>query len=177
MNKYKKLLFYLYRSNMINMIRNKRNFIIFSKHRRWQRLWQFFFTGWGLVMVAALVAGALFTKQLLWSPISAINMRDVISNQFKMSGASFAGVDKNGEPFKVTAEVGHQQYDTPNIIYLEKVAGYTTQIKDGKKVVYNFSADNGEFNRNSKKITLMGNVHIKSNDGSELDTNELVVKL
>ena len=128
-------------------------------------------------MVAALVAGALFTKQLLWSPISAINMHDVISNQFKMSGASFSGIDKNGEPFKVTAAVGRQEYDKPDIIILDDVAGYTTQIRDGKKVVYNFSAKGGEYNRQTKKITLKGDVHIKSDDGSELDTNELVVKL
>lgn len=128
-------------------------------------------------MVAALVAGALFTKQLLWSPISAINMHDVISNQFKMSGAAFSGIDKNGEAFRVTAAVGRQEYDKPDIIILETVAGYTTQFRDGKKVVYNFSATSGEYNRKNKKITLSGNVHIKSDDGSELDTKELVVKL
>lgn len=124
-----------------------------------------------------MVAGALFTKQLLWSPIAAINMHDVISNQFKMSGAAFSGIDKNGEPFHITAETGRQEYDKPDVIFLERVAGYTTQFRDDKKVVYNFSAANGEYNRKTKKITLSGNVHIKSDDGSELDTNELVVKL
>ena len=90
------------------MQQDKRNFIIFAKHRRWKRLWQFFFTGWGLVMVAALVAGALFTQQLLWTPITAINMQDIVANQFKMSGAVFAGTDKNGEPFKLRAKTARQ---------------------------------------------------------------------
>ena len=72
---------------------DSRTFIIFSKHRRLQRLWQFFFTGWGLVMVAALVAGGLFTHQLLWTPISAVNMKDIATNQFKMTYASFSGVE------------------------------------------------------------------------------------
>ncbi|MDE6478452.1 MAG: hypothetical protein K2L94_04380, partial [Alphaproteobacteria bacterium] len=93
------------------MQQDKRNFIIFSKHRRWKRLWQFFFTGWGLVMVAALVAGALFTQQLLWTPITAINMQDIVANQFKMSGAVFAGTDKNGEPFRLRATTARQEYD------------------------------------------------------------------
>lgn len=159
------------------MKKDKRNFIIFSKHRRWQRLWQFFFTGWGLVMVAALVAGALFTRQLLWSPISAINMTDVISNQFKMSGAVFQGTDSNGEPFKITAATGRQEYDKPNIIFLDKVSGFTTQIQNGRKTVYNFSANSGEYNRTTKTIKMMGNVRIKSNDGNELQTKELVVKI
>ena len=34
------------------MVNDHRNFLIFSKHRRLTRLWQFFFTGWGLFMVA-----------------------------------------------------------------------------------------------------------------------------
>ncbi len=159
------------------MKKDKRNFIIFSKHRRWQRLWQFFFTGWGLVMVAALVAGALFTRQLLWSPISAINMTDVISNQFKMSGAVFQGTDSKGEPFKITAATGRQEYDKPDIIFLEKISGYTTQIQNGKKIVYNFSANTGEYNRTKKTIKMIGNVRIKSNDGNELQTKELVVRI
>jgi hypothetical protein len=44
------------------MKQDNRNFIIFSKHRRLTRLWQFFFTGWGLVMVAVLAAAPLLTK-------------------------------------------------------------------------------------------------------------------
>ena len=95
------------------MKQDKRNFIIISKHKRWQRLWQFFFTGWGLIMVAALVAGALFTKQLLWSPVSAINMTDVVSNQFKMTNALFMGTDVHGEPFKIHAKTGRQEYTRP----------------------------------------------------------------
>ncbi|MBO7656705.1 MAG: LPS export ABC transporter periplasmic protein LptC [Alphaproteobacteria bacterium] len=159
------------------MKKDKRNFIIFSKHRRWQRLWQFFFTGWGLVMVAALVAGALFTRQLLWSPISAINMTDVISNQFKMSGASFQGIDSNGEPFKISAEIGRQEYDNPDVIFLERVTGQTTQIQNGAKVTYKFSANGAEYNRINKTVTLRGNVRIKSNNGDELQTKELVVRI
>lgn len=159
------------------MNKSKRNFIILSRHKRWQRLWQFFFTGWGLVMITSLVAGALFTKQLLWSPISAINMSDVISNQFKMSGASFTGIDENGEPFKVTAKSGHQEYDNPNIIFLEGIAGFLTNIQDGKKTVHKFSAKRGEFNRAKKTITLMENVRIKSDTGHEVQTNELVINI
>ncbi len=128
-------------------------------------------------MVAALVAGALFTHQLLWSPISAINMTDVTSNQFKMSGAIFHGTDANGEPFRIVAATGRQEYDNPDIIFLDRVSGYTTKIQNGKKTVYNFSANAGEYNRAKKTVKMIGNVHIKSSDGSEIQTNELVVKI
>lgn len=159
------------------MRQNKRNFIIVRKHKRWQRLWQFFFTGWGLVMVASLVAASLFTKQLLWTPISAINTMDVASNQFKMSGASFSGIDSNGEPFHITAKTGRQEYDKPDIIFLDKVSGNTIRAQNGTKVKYNFVANQGEFNRVEKTVKLYGNVRIKSSEAKELQTNELVVKL
>ena len=159
------------------MTKDKRNFIIMRRHRRWQRLWQFFFTGWGLVMVAALVAGALFTRQLLWSPISAINMADVTSNQFKMSGAIFQGTDTNGEQFRVVAESGRQEYNNADIIFLDRVSGYTTKVQNGRKTVFNFSANAAEYNRIDKTIKMIGHVRIKSDDGNEVQTNELVVKI
>lgn len=161
----------------IKMTQDKRNFIIVRKHKRWQRLWQFFFTGWGLMMIAALIAASLFTKQLLWTPISAINMMDMASNQFKMSGASFSGLDSNGEPFHITAQTGRQEYDNPDVIFLDTVAGNTIRAQNGTKVKYNFSARHGEFNRVKKTVKLYGNVRIKSSDKKELQTNELVVKL
>lgn len=159
------------------MQQDKRNFIIFSKHKRLQRLWQFFFTGWGLVMIAALVAGALFTKQLLWTPISAINMTDIISNQFKMSGASFVGIDKDGNPFQINAKTGYQEYDTPDIVFLDTVSGRITRNSGGKKITDNISANRGQYNRQTKTITLNSNVRVDSSNGDKIRTDELVIKL
>jgi hypothetical protein len=156
---------------------SNRNFIILTKHRRLKRLWQFFFTGWGLVMIVALIAGTLFSKQLLWTPISAINMTDIVSNQFKMSGASFAGTDQNGEPFKLRAATGRQEYDNPDIIYLDSVSGTTTRLQDGKKVIYDFTARNGEYNRKKKNIRLTGNVRVNISTGDKILTDEMVIKL
>lgn len=157
--------------------KDKRTFIIFMKHQRWKRLWQFFFTGWGLVMVAALVAASLFTKQLLWTPISAINMKDIASNQFKMSNAVFAGTDTSGEPFKLRAESGRQEYSHPDIIYIEKVSGVINRVSDGNKVTDNITARAGRYNRTKKTIVLLGDVRVDSSDGNKILTNELVIKL
>lgn len=157
--------------------KDKRNFIIFFKHRRLKRLWQFFFTGWGLVMLVALIAGALFTKELLWTPISAINMADIVTNQFKMSNASFAGTDQNGEPFKLNAATGRQEYNKPDIIYLDTVSGNATRIQDGQRVKYDFTARQGEYNRKTKKIRLIDNVKIYISNGDKIFTDEMVIKL
>ena len=176
--KYKKLLFGLRWTNIRRMSKDKRNFIIAGRHRRWQRLWQFFFTGWGITMIAALVAGALFTHQLLWTPISLINMTDVMQNQFKMSGASLSGVDSKGGPFQITATSGRLEYNRPDIIIFEKLSGYTTQLENGQKDVLNFSADGGEYNIKTKVLQLTGNVNILSkNDGHKLQTSELTIRL
>lgn len=156
---------------------DKRTFIIFSKHRRLKRLWQFFFTGWGLVMVAALIAGSLFTRQLLWTPISAINMTDIVSNQFKMSNASFAGTDKNGEPFQINAATGRQEYNNPDIIFLETVSGKIRRVSDGTVITDDIVADTGQYNRRARTITLIGNVRVDSDNGDKVRTKELVIKL
>lgn len=156
---------------------NKRNFIIISKHKRLMRLWQFFFTGWGLVMIAILIAASLFTKQILWTPITAINMNDVVSNQFKMTNAYFTGTDKNNNPFKIHAESGHQEYNRPDIIFLENPSGTITQTSEKGKITKKISANRGQFNHKEKVLTLLGKVRVYSSDGSKIKTEKLVIKL
>lgn len=128
-------------------------------------------------MVAALVAGALFTKQLLWTPISAINMTDIVTNQFKMSGASFVGTDKNGEPFKLRAKTGYQEYDNPNVVFMDFVAGTISRVTGGVRVIDNITAKRGQYNRVKKTITLTGNVRVDSSNGDKIRTDELVIRL
>jgi hypothetical protein len=156
---------------------SKRHFIIQSKHRRLKRLWQFFFTGWGLVMIASLIAGSLFTKQLLWTPISAINMGDIVTNQFKMSNASFVGTDKNGQPFKIHAKIGYQEYENPDIVFMETVSGKINRISDGKVITDNITAKTGQYNQTKQTVTLIGNVRVDSSNGDKIRTKELVIKL
>jgi len=156
---------------------DKRNFIIMTQHRRLKRLWQFFFTGWGLVLIAALVAGALFTKQILWTPISAINMNEIISNQFKMSNASFAGTDKNGEPFSIRATVVRQEYKNQDLLYAENVSGTVNRVSNGQKITDKISANRGLYNRKDKTVTLKGNVRVNSSNGDKIITDELVIQL
>lgn len=161
----------------VSMATDKRNFIIFSKHRRLTRIWQFLFTGWGLVMVAALVAGVVFTKQILWTPISAVNMLDITSNQFKMTNANFVGIDKNGEPFSIYAKTGRQEYDFPDIIYMDVVSGTTVRFADGKKITDKIRANHAEYNQVKNDLKLYGNVHVDSSNGDKITTQKMVIKL
>lgn len=128
-------------------------------------------------MLVALIAGSLFTRELLWTPISAINMTDIVTNQFKMSNASFAGTDQNGEPFRLHAATGRQEYDNPDIIYMDTVSGNAIRIQDGERVKYDFVANTGEYNRKKKNIRLIGNVKIYISNGDKIFTDEMVIKL
>lgn len=128
-------------------------------------------------MVAALVAGSLFTKQLLWTPITAVNMTDIVSNQFKISGASFAGTDTNGEPFKLRAASGRQEYGKPDIIFLESVSGTVVRRTSGERITDNIRANRGRYDRRAQTVTLSGNVRIDSSNGDKILTDELVVRL
>ena len=159
------------------MKQNSRNFIIISKHKRLTRLWQFFFTGWGLVMVAVLVAASLFTKQILWTPINVINMKDVVQNQFKMTNATFVGTDKDNNPFKIHAVSGNQEFSKPDIVFLTKPSGTIVRNSDKGKITDKISANHGQFNHNTKILKLDGNVRVNSSDGNKILTNELVIKL
>ncbi|MCQ2562155.1 MAG: LPS export ABC transporter periplasmic protein LptC [Alphaproteobacteria bacterium] len=159
------------------MKQDNRKFFIFSKHKRLTRFLRFFFTGWGLFMLAALVFGALFSKQILWTPIQAINMTDIMNNQFKMTNATFSGIDKDKNPFKIHAVSSRQEYKYPDIIFLEKVNGRITHYRENKKVTDNVSANGGLFNRKTKQITLRGNVYINSTNGDKMLTDELVIEL
>lgn len=124
-----------------------------------------------------MVAGSLFTKQLLWTPISVINMTDIVTNQFKMSNASFVGTDKNGEPFKLRAQTGYQEYDNPDIVFMDAVSGTVSRASGGVKVIDNIVANKGQYNRKNKTISLTGDVRVDSSNGDKLRTDELVIKL
>ena len=159
------------------MTQDNRNFIIFSKHKRLTRLWQFFFTGWGLVMIAVLVAAPLLTKQILWTPITAVNMRDMVSNQFKMTNAYFVGTDKDNNPFKIHAESGHKEYEKPDIVFLEKPSGNVVRLNGDTKITDKISANRGQFNHKEKVLTLIGNVRINSSNGDKILTDKMVIRL
>ena len=159
------------------MKQNSRNFIIISKHKRLTRLWQFFFTGWGLVMVAVLAAASLFTKQILWTPITAINMKDIVQNQFKMTNATFVGTDKDNNPFKIHAISGNQEFNNPDIVFLTKPSGTVVRMTQNGKVTDTISAQKGQFNHKTKVLTLNGNVRVNSSNGDKMLTEELVIKL
>lgn len=104
-------------------------------------------------------------------------MNDIVTNQFKMSNASFIGTDKDGKPFKLHAKIGYQEYKNPDIIFMQAVNGTINRDANGTTITDNISADTGKYNSKQKNITLIGNVKIDSSNGDRIRTKELVIKL
>jgi hypothetical protein len=154
-----------------------RHFIVTKQHKRFQRAWQFFFTGWGLVMVASLVAAPFLTRDLIWTPIASIDFTDIASNQFKMENASFAGVDKNGEPFELRVARARQEYRDENLIHLETVRGKVIRVSDGQRITDVISARNGVYDKSAQQVRLIGDVAVDSSNGDKIRTKELEIQL
>ena len=104
-------------------------------------------------------------------------MRDIVTNQFKMTNASFAGTDKNGNPFKIHANSGRKEYKNPDIIYLDSPSGTTVRNTSNGKITDKISAKNGQFNLKSNTLTLHGNVRVDSSNGDKILTEEMVIEL
>jgi len=104
-------------------------------------------------------------------------MRDIVTNQFKMTNASFVGTDKDGNPFKINALSGRQEYNKPDIVFLEKPSGTVTRTTDNKKITDNVSAKTGQFNLKTKELKLRGHVRVDSSNGDKILTEEMVIQL
>ena len=104
-------------------------------------------------------------------------MNDIVANQFKMSNASFVGTDKDGKPFKIHAKIGYQEYENPDIIFMETVSGVITRTSGNETITDNITANTGQYNNVKRTITLLGNVKIDSSNGDRVRTKELVIKL
>ena len=159
------------------MIKKNRSSIIFDKYKKLTKIWQFFFTGWGLLMVASLVAGALFTKQLAWTKISFIDINDIINNQLTVIDASFSGLDKNKEPFNIKFSKLYREHDKPDILFIENIKGSVVRFDKDKKISNKISATRGKYLIKEKRIIFSGDVKVISDNGDKLFTKELIIKL
>ena len=104
-------------------------------------------------------------------------MRDIVTNQFKMTNASFVGTDKDGNPFQINAQSGRKEYNKPDIIFLEKPHGTVTRTTNAEKITDKISAQKGQFNLKTKELNLRGHVRVDSSNGDKILTEEMVIQL
>lgn len=154
-----------------------RNVIIFNKYKRLARLWQFLFTGSGLIMVATIVAGIFFTKQLVWTPLSFVDLGEIMNNQLTITEASFAGLDKNKEPFNVKIAKAYKENNNSDVLFIENIEGNVVRFNKDKKINSKITALKGKYLIKEKKLIFFGDVNVISSNGDKLFTKELIIKL
>ena len=94
-----------------------------------------------------------------------------------MSNATFVGVDKNNNPFKIHAVTGRQEYNKPNIIFLEKPSGTVVRDTAKGKITDKIKAKSGKYDHKERILTLTGDVHVDSSNGDKVLTKEMVIRL
>ena len=110
-------------------------------------------------VVLFLVQAGLFS---LLAPKEEI-ARPVIDNPEEISAnnSTVNGLDRQNQPYQVTARRGRQDKDKPNIVYLEEV-GATFNKTDGR--TYAMSALKGVYDTKIKEMDLTGNVNIREGE-------------
>jgi len=140
-------------------------------------MWQFFFAGWGMVMIVMLFAAAMLHQNIMWTPIQYIDMAGIARNQFRMENPSFRGIDQNGNPFSIYADHARKEYDLPDTVFIDTVRARIIRVMDDVKITDNISADFGRMDINDNIVILTGNVAVDSDNGDRLRANELIIRL
>lgn len=128
-------------------------------------------------MVATIVAGIFFTKQLVWTPLSFVDLGEIMNNQLTITEASFAGLDKNKEPFNVKIAKAYKENNNSDILFIENIEGNVVRFNKDKKINSKITALKGKYLIKEKKLIFFGDVNVISNNGDKLFTKELIIKL
>ncbi len=128
-------------------------------------------------MVATIVAGIFFTKQIVWTPLSFVDLGEIMNNQLTITEASFAGLDKNKEPFNVKIAKAYKENNNSDILFIENIEGNVVRFNKDKKINSKITALKGKYLIKEKKLIFFGDVNVISNNGDKLFTKELIIKL
>ncbi|MDR0803593.1 MAG: hypothetical protein LBO08_00680 [Rickettsiales bacterium] len=159
------------------MAKSSRSLLILNRHRRLQRLWQFIFTGWGLVFFTLLAASPFFVKNMLWTPLSLDNLPSIVQNQFQMTDAEFSGLDQNKNPVHIRARSATKNYDSDSVINFVGLTARIVRVAGNQKITDNIRANGGTMNTATKKVYLVGDVRIDSSNGDKIRTNSMEIQL
>lgn len=133
-------------------------------------------------LVLPLIALAIITLLFAWpemdetiEPLAREQiLPDVPSAQNELLKPRYESLDKDQQPFTVTAEKAAQDQNNPELILLDKPTA-DLLMKDGTWLAA--KADDAIYEQNAEKLQLRGNVHLFHDAGYQLETEELRVNL
>jgi hypothetical protein len=152
-------------------------FLMSKRHIRRRRLWQSFFTGWGLFFTITLLSSPFIFKNITWAILDAIDISGIEQNNLSVTNLKLNGTDKNGDPFSIRATNALQKFSEPNATYLTNPVANTVRIKNGVKIRDKITAKRGKFLNDRQVMILSDNVRIKSSDGTSASANEIRINL
>jgi len=130
-----------------------------------------------------LAAGLLLLAVVLWqdfAPRSRIIGLEASSlpvselDELTMVRPRFDGLDKEGQPYTLTAERANQMTEDGDLIVMTQPAADVT-LTNGRWVAV--SADRGQYFRYEERLDLQGNVSLFQDDGYEIRTSAVEVRL
>ena len=129
---------------------------------RWARLsrllsWLAVLIGGGFVIMFLAQAG-LFASLL---PKDTVPPPKVQPDQITANDSTVNGMDRENQPYEVTAVRGWQDEKTPNLVHLKTVEG---RFRKKTGVEYTVNADAGLYDTEAKSLDLSGNVKLEQKD-------------
>jgi lipopolysaccharide export system protein LptC len=127
--------------------------------------------GLGFVL-AFLVQAGLFTAVLPESPETP--PPQIRPGQVTATRSTVTGVDREQQPYEVTARRGWQDEATPSLVHLEGPEG---RFRRAAGTEYMISAETGLYDTGTKKLDLAGNVLLEQKDrfAARMDKANIVV--
>jgi lipopolysaccharide export system protein LptC len=120
------------------------------------------------------IGGALLLLVVVWPRVAplferfrfaAIDLRE--ARELRMINPRYAGTDRNGRPFVVTAAVGRQVPQRDDVMAFDEPVA-NLQTHSGAKIVV--SADSGVYQTQTQFLDVFGNVTMTQEDGSTFKT-------
>ena len=84
---------------------------------------------------------------------------NITQEKVVVGASSISGFDREEQPYTVNSQSAVQDPDEPNIIHLNTVSG---ELRKSTGRRFTIDAKNGVYNSDSKKLDLVGDVHIIS---------------
>ncbi len=125
-----------------------------------------------LFLLVALWRDLIPNPQIIGLETSSLPASEV--EELTMIRPRFDGLDKEGQPYTLTAERANQLTEEGKLIFMEQPAADVT-LKNGRWVA--ISADGGRYYRLQERLELEGSVNLFQDDGYELRADEVEVRL
>ena len=125
------------------------------------------------VLVVMVYAAAAVHETGIGTEVFTDPIKDFLPENLTMNNPSYNGFGKDGSSYVLDAKTARQDFDKPNIVFLESITGTLLQPDKTKTVL---TAKSGKFNRKSNILDLFTSIDIASESGLKAKLKSATVK-